>query len=371
MHLSSAAFLALFPSRLFTRTIPVLSKAPLRAQSAMTASASQKKIATHDGTFHCDEVLACHLLRHHPQFSNATIIRTRDPAILKTADIVVDVGAVYDPALNQFDHHQRGFSSTFSDVGKRSHTKLSSAGLIYKHFGFEVVSKIAQTAKIELSDSDLNRVYLKVYDSFMEAVDAIDNGIHMYYSNQPPRYESSTDLSARVGKLNADWFEKNPDQDANFFKALALAGTEMDSHILHVIKSWLPARVIVTKALKARFDVSPSGAIVVMTEFAPWKDHIFSLEEEEKESGVNKEVKYILYKDMTGSSWRIQCVPIAKGSFQSRQPLPEPWRGLRDDTLDKETGISGCVFVHTSGFIGGNNNFEGVLAMAKKALESN
>jgi len=55
--------------------------------------------------------------------------RTRDPAVLDTCDIVVDVGAVYDEAKQRFDHHQRGFSEVF---GQGFETKLSSAGLIYK-----------------------------------------------------------------------------------------------------------------------------------------------------------------------------------------------------------------------------------------------
>jgi uncharacterized UPF0160 family protein len=42
----------------------------------------------------------------------------------------VDVGAVYDPAANRFDHHQRGFDEVF---GHGFTTKLSSAGLIYKY----------------------------------------------------------------------------------------------------------------------------------------------------------------------------------------------------------------------------------------------
>ena len=33
--------------------------------------------------------------------------RTRDPAVLNTCDIVVDVGAVFDPDKKRFDHHQR------------------------------------------------------------------------------------------------------------------------------------------------------------------------------------------------------------------------------------------------------------------------
>lgn len=59
---------------------------------------------------------------------------------------------------------------------------------------------------------------------------------------------------------------------------------------------------------------------------------------------------------------------VNQGSFESRLPLPTVWRGLRDDELSSESGIDGGVFVHMSGFIGGNKTFEGALAMAKKAL---
>lgn len=55
--------------------------------------------------------------------------------------------------------------------------------------------------------------------------------------------------------------------------------------------------------------------------------------------------------------------------FESRKALPLQWRGLRDDVLSKDAGIPGCVFVHMSGFIGGNQTFEGALAMAKAALK--
>lgn len=336
----------------------------------MTASTPQRTIGTHDGTFHCDEVLACYMLKTHvSEFTNARIVRSRDPAVLETADIVVDVGAVYNPAIRRFDHHQRGFTSTFADTGKRSRTKLSSAGLIYKHYGLEVIKDVAKGAGHDLSSRDVHSVYLKIYDAFMEAIDAIDNGITMYESALPPRYESSTDLSARVGKLNAEWYEANPDQDANFLKAIAMAGAEMESSILHVIKSWLPARSIVSKAMKERFERHASGAVMVMTEWAPWKDHLFAMEGDEQEAGVDKPVQYVVYKDMTGSSWRIQCVPVAKGSFQSRKPLPESWRGLRDNELSDLTKIEQCVFVHAAGFIGGNRTFEGAVEMAMKAMD--
>ena len=51
-----------------------------------------------------------------------------------------------------------------------------------------------------------------------------------------------------------------------------------------------------------------------------------------------------------------------------RLPLPEPWRGLRDEALDEVSGIPGCIFVHASGFIGGHRTREGALNMARATL---
>ena len=36
---------------------------------------------THNGKFHCDEVLACYMLTLLPEYSDAEIIRTRDPKV--------------------------------------------------------------------------------------------------------------------------------------------------------------------------------------------------------------------------------------------------------------------------------------------------
>ena len=70
-----------------------------------------------------------------------------------------------------------------------------------------------------------------------------------------------------------------------------------------------------------------------------------------------------------GAKWRIQAVPVSKDSFESRKPLPDAWRGLRDEGLSAKSGVNGCVFVHASGFIGGNGSEEGAREMARKAVE--
>ena len=68
---------------------------------------SVKIIGTHNGTFHCDEVLACCMLKLLPQYEDAEIVRTRDQTVLNTCDVVVDVGGVYEPTSHRYDHHQR------------------------------------------------------------------------------------------------------------------------------------------------------------------------------------------------------------------------------------------------------------------------
>jgi|TARA_B110000090_G_scaffold194798_1_gene230281 urease accessory protein len=74
-----------------------------------------------------------------------------------------------------------------------------------------------------------------------------------------------------------------------------------------------------------------------------------------------------LFPDSSGGA-RVRAVPAAPGSFASRKALPTPWRALRDEELSTLIGIEGCVFVHNSGFIGGNKTQEGALEMARAAI---
>ncbi|KAM7259657.1 hypothetical protein ACFE04_015398 [Oxalis oulophora] len=321
-----------------------------------------KRVGTHNGSFHCDEALGCFMIRLTNKFSNAEIVRSRDPQVLEGLDAVLDVGGVYDPSRDRYDHHQKGFEEVF---GHGFSTKLSSAGLVYKHFGTEIIAKELQ---VDEEHPDVRRLYLAIYKSFMEAIDAVDNGINRYDTDKPPRYVNNTHLSSRVGRLNLDWID--PDQSPEkeneaFHRAMALAGSEFLDSVRFHAKSWLPARSIVMDCLSARFDIDPSGEIMILNRFCPWKLHLFELEQELKS---NPTVKYVLYQDDRSKQWRIQAVSVSPDSFESRKPLPAQWRGLRDDELSNLSGIGGCVFIHMSGFIGGNKSYEGALAMAKRAL---
>jgi len=64
--------------------------------------------ATHSGPFHADDVLAWALLTVF-RYPDAELVRTRDPAVLRGADIVFDVGGSFDEANGRFDHHQQSY----------------------------------------------------------------------------------------------------------------------------------------------------------------------------------------------------------------------------------------------------------------------
>lgn len=338
------------------------------------------QIGTHNGHFHADEALAVHMLRSLPTYASASLVRTRDPAVLAKCHTVVDVGGQYDPSTNRYDHHQRSFSTTFPSRP----TKLSSAGLVYLHFGKALVrQKLALDEDADAPEVDI--VWKKLYESFVEALDAHDNGISAYdpaglnAAALEKRFsDSGFGLGAMVGRRNRAWNDPVPedpeaaqaDEDERFLAASKRIGEEFDLALQYYAKSWLPAREVVLTAFEKRHQYDPEGRLLVFEgASAPWKDHLYTLEQEL--AGGKAQVLYVLYPETPapGAKWRVQAVPVATDSFESRKALPEAWRGFRDEELDKICGVEGCVFVHAAGFIGGNKTFEGAKAMATKALE--
>ena len=73
----------------------------------------------------------------------------------------------------------RGFNESMSSLsaGKKWTTKLSSAGLVYYHFGHRVIAELTARAP---DDRVVHALFDKVYENFVEEVDAIDNGIDPY-----------------------------------------------------------------------------------------------------------------------------------------------------------------------------------------------
>lgn len=174
-----------------------------------------------------------------------------------------------------------------------------------------------------------------------------------------PRYKIGTDLSSRVGWLNFDWQEQVDEKGVDvslgqnlcffglswfqerFLKASALAGEEFIGRLDYLALSWLPARALVLNALNSRKNVDTNGKLILFERHMPWKvdcrlrvpynlvelmirqEHLFNLEEELDIPSDEKPL-YALYEDES-KKWRVQAVPVASESFESRKALPDPW----------------------------------------------
>lgn len=331
----------------------VLSKLPETKENGV------KWIGTHSGTFHADECLACALLSHTKEFSNMVIIRSRDPQILSKCDALVDVGGKYDPEHHLYDHHQREFQGTFPNFK----TRLSSAGLIYLHFGMEIVSQKVSNEKYA------KKIYEKVYKNFVEHMDGIDNGVTVS-GDRPPLYNISTDLSSRVGSLGPEW---NTPEDqveeltlAGFKSALTLTETEFFQYLNFLCNTWLPARDIVEKCVTKDW-CDEKGEIIFLEKFCPWQEHLYEIE---RDLDIVGKVKYVIMYDMREKAWRVRAVSVEGDGFKSRIALKKEWCGLRDQELQKLSGVDDAIFIHATGFIGGAKSFDGAVALAKKTLAS-
>lgn len=224
-------------------------------------------------------------------------------------------------------------------------------------------------------------LWKKVYADFIEALDAHDNGISVYDPSetkdiQKRFYDGGISLGSLVGDFNNnfdDSLQKTPEEaqqaeDARFLQASSLIGSTFLRKLEYYHHAWLPARTLVHQTYKNRYEFESKGRIMLFPRGCPWKDHLYTLEAEKPD---DEKVLYVLYPESHRESakWRVQAVSVSKDSFESRKPLPEAWRGARDDQLSDTSGIGGCVFVHASGFIGGNKTKAGALAMVKKAIE--
>ena len=338
-------------------------------------------IGTHNGHFHADEALAVSMLRLLPSYASSLLVRTRDPAILSTCHTVVDVGAEYDHARRRYDHHQREFTATFPGHS----TKLSSAGLVYLHFGKDIIATVTGLP----AGPDVDILFNKIYTDFIEAFDANDNGVNVIApkdlaaANLTKKFEDrGFSIASVVNRYNYTLSpaqsatkskeDQQAEEDVRFLKASSFVGEQFLLELTDRANAWLPARNVVAKAYADRLQYDPQGRILVLPDGMPWADHLYNLEKETPIPGtVAPQVLYVLFPESPepDSKWRIRSVSKENGGFENRKDLPAPWKGARDEELEKISGIAGCVFVHAAGFIGGNKTFDGTLAMAQKAVD--
>ncbi|MEZ4315947.1 MAG: MYG1 family protein [Myxococcota bacterium] len=272
-------------------------------------------LATHSGPFHADDVMATALVRVFVDPAT-TVVRTRDPERLAPADIVVDVGGVFDPATQRFDHHQATYT------GPRS-----SAGMVLDWL--EASGRMSESLASTLRDG------------LMEYLDAVDNGRIAPKSDVPcfPRIVDALVQSAELGGPAEP--PGGVGFDAMFEKAVTVGTWFLEGLQAGHVKIEQARNVVRTAMDEAR---EAGRNVLFLDAYYSWKAPYFEL------GGAEHPTEFVLFPG-TDDTWRIIAIPPQLGDFGQKRSLPASWAGLTDEALEAACGVPGAVFCHKNRFI--------------------
>lgn len=290
------------------------------------------QVATHNGSFHADEVFAISTLGLVP--GELEVVRTRRPELLEAADLRVDVGFRYDPATGDFDHHQRDF-----DLVRDNGVGYASFGLIWREYGVQVCD-----GDQEVADA--------VEATLVQPVDANDTGQQLT--------ESLIDgvrpmtINSVIGGFNARWDEdlSEAEERDRFDSAVELATGILTREIASAASGRRSVR-IVRDAIAAATD----ARIVLLPENVPWKQVV---------NTEAPEALFVIYPKRQG--FGIEAVPAELGTFENRLDLPAEWAGLENEDLANVTGVEDALFCHVKRFLAVAKSREGAERFAELAL---
>jgi uncharacterized UPF0160 family protein len=290
------------------------------------------RVATHDGSFHADEVFAIAALELLGE--PVEVVRTRDRELLSSADLRVDVGFSDDADAGDFDHHQRGFEAV-RDNGVR----YASFGLVWRRFGEQVCG-----------DADVARA---VDDVLVAPVDAQDVGQQVTASLIEGVRPMT--VSGVVAGYNARWDESlSADEErACFDAAVAFARGVLQREIASAAAG-RRAVAVVRDGIAGAAD----PRVVVLAENVPFKQVVVT---------EAPEALFVVYPKRQG--FGVEAVPRELGTFANRRDLPEAWAGLEGEALQAVSGVQDAVFCHVKRFLAVARSREGALELARLALQ--
>lgn len=285
------------------------------------------KVAVHGGTFHADEVFAIAILRL--VYPNLEITRTMDAEVLENVDFRVDVGGKYDVKTNDFDHHQKEFKE------KRDNNILyASAGLIWKHFGRDLVNSDDAWKAIEMG--------------IIQYIDAVDVGVKTYDVKEVRPY----DVADFIHGLNPVSDSKE-EFDKCFEEAVSII-TKLLALEIQKAEIKIAAREIVRGKIK-----ESNGDYMVLENYVPWKEVVVN----------ESDLKYVVLYNSMVDRWSAVAVPVEIGSFDNRRDFPKTWGGLTDEEFQKVSGVKDAIFCHASLFFMAAKSREGIIQLVELALK--
>jgi uncharacterized UPF0160 family protein len=289
-------------------------------------------VATHDGSFHADEVFAIAAL--DLLGDPVEVVRTRDRDALAQAELRVDVGFRDDASTGDFDHHQRDF-----DRARDNGVRYASFGLVWREFG----------ARVCVGDQQLADA---VDAALVQPLDANDTGQQLTQSLIDG--VSPMTVNGIVGGFNTRWDEAlTPEQERERFDAAVALAHGILAREVASAASGRRAERIVREAISAAAD----ARIVELPVNAPWKQALVP---------AAADALFVIYPKRQG--FGLEAVPRELGSFENRRDLPAAWGGLEGADLVAATGVEGALFCHAKRFLVVARSLLAIKRLAELAL---
>ena len=314
----------------------------------------KKKLYTHDGIFHADDVFAAALISLMCQEIQVT--RGPDTKIPENKDgwIIFDIGE------GELDHHSPE-NKEANGTHPGTDIPYAACGLVWRKYYREILE--AQNCPEEYYD----QVYERLESSLIMGIDAADNGYNPLkgaLEKMPniPEDQQKELLSVQgtgftitqmIKDFNPAW---NSDYDyySAFMDALSFAKDILLNRLDSIISS-LDGKDYVLQCISYS-----ANHIMIMNQFTPWEGILTRMKNDPKA----KDIWYVVYPALRGG-WNVQCALNNIDDRKSyRHPLPKEWYGLRYEELQKVSGVETAQFCHVSGFLAGCETEADALQMA-------
>jgi uncharacterized UPF0160 family protein len=345
-------------------------------------------IYVHGGIFHGDDVAATAAVRLLKPGCEVKRVFALPPE-LPEGSLVIDVGGVYNPAENRFDHHQE----TSRPPARANGCPRASFGALWgSELGRDIVGAVAGAQYPELPFGAVSRIRDLLDLQIVQGVDAQDemwsprlvldqgeggleasllgwegagvaapDGARFTVEALPAaRPGEGMSLSVVISGFNPRYDEPSSpaDRDAAFEAAVSFTEGALRRAILR------EAGVLMAEHEVISAPTESEGQVLVLQRFVPWQEALLLRPGQER-------LLYVVFPSERGG-YCVQQVPLRPGSGEGRKPLPKAWAGKRGAELAEATGLtlgaSPSVFVHPGRFVGGAATLADTLAMARLAV---
>lgn len=291
----------------------------------------KKTVVVHSGNFHADDVFSVATLFLYLG-KKIKIIRTRDQNEIENADYILDVGRIFDPSRNMFDHHQEG------GVGKRENgIPYATFGLLWREYGEKICGSVEGQKIIE--------------QKLVLPMDADDNALEI--SNDFLHGIKPYTISECINDLNSI----SDDQDKNYiFKKLVNLAMDIIRMEVKIANRYL----IDYKKVEEIYLTTQDKRIIVLDQDYDWNGILSN----------HPEPLFVIKPSPSIKSWKVYAIKINEEKFKNRLDLPQSWASKEGEDFVKISGVKDAVFCHHQRYMAIVKSKEGAIQLAKLAIES-